>query len=133
MIKGKVTISRRSMYKGEGKIFVSIEDRASGLTISELSMEFADFAECLTGMSYSDADVTIADTDTYQFIGKKRVTETIGIPVSARLEKTEEARRMIEDSVPDGWMLWSDGLSSQQRKRGIHQFIVCKYVVEGEE
>lgn len=132
MIKGKVTISRRSMHKGEGEIFVSIEDRASGLTISEFSMGFADFAECLTGMSCSDADVTIAHPDAYQFIGKKRVTDTIDLPISVRLGKTEEARRMIEDSVPDGWILWSDGLSSQQVKKGVHQFIVCKYVDEVE-
>lgn len=130
-IKGKVSISRRSSMKGSGSIHIQLEDDSSGVTIAEFEMTYADFAECVTGMSASNAMIHFLPTHTsIDRYGKKRITKTVFCDkVKTTYGKYKEAQRKAvmdhfeANYADDGWNLFGDGTTSQQHDKQHHYTI----------
>lgn len=130
MNKAKVTISRRSNMKGNGKIYIDIKDASSSIKICEVSMEYADFAECITGMSMSDADVEWYPTEYgVQRYGKKLEVKTVIIDLEEGQHSLpkDTPDEFFYQHIPEGWELNYMGLSSQQPHKK-HNFSICRYV-----
>lgn len=92
-----------------------------------------EFAECIGGLSHCKGSIRkIVSDKRIRFLGMKKETHRIGIKlpedVSSYNLKKGELPELIENAVPDGWMLWDDGLRSQQNNHGYHNIIVYRYI-----
>lgn len=128
-MESKVTISRRSNQKGSGTVAITITDCLSGMSVAEVEMSLLEFAECVTGMGNCAAKMTLAPNEfLVQNIGKKKETKTVNLPWKKRFDSnTAELDALIEPFLDNGWMLWSDGLNTQQNQKG-HDVILYRFV-----
>ena len=138
-MNGKITISKRGMQKGTGEMCISIDDANSGMCIIEVSMSLLDFADAITGLGGCDCKLEhIPNKFLVENIGRKKIMESIKIPKFKGYGKEEQKAYIaaqIADSglLDDGWMVWSDGCSSQQNGTQ-HVALLYKYVdAEDEE
>lgn len=130
--EAKVTIGRRNMGD-ESVIAISIGDRSSGLTVTEIIMTMENFALALTGLSYCKAEYQFKPNQfTIDNICKDRETKSILLNKPDTYQKNEQKadiKKQIEESgeLVDGWMIFNDGCSSQQpgdkHKANLYRFV----------
>ena len=130
--KAKVTISRRSNMKMKGDISISISDRSSGLNIVNVIMTPADFAEALTGLAHSDAEILRPPTqDMLDNLGKKKEVKDIFVDKSELLDGRDAIKKAIDAELfePEwyGWHVLDYGTSTQQNGTR-HRGVMCRYV-----
>lgn len=112
----KVTISRRSSQVGEGVISIEITDRNSSLIAASVTLTFEDFAQCITGVGAMPANWQFPPTAfTAENIGKNRETKTVSLQWCKYGGEREELERLIEPHLTDGWQLFDDGMTRQQK------------------
>jgi len=116
------------MVKGENIFCIEIEDKVSGLDICRVEMNPVEFAEAITGLAFAEG-VAVFTPSLYSIerYGKKKQVERVKIPITDKLPKDTPESWFLQ-YVPDGWELWSDGLSTQQNKHGFHTIVICRYV-----
>jgi len=132
MKEAKVTITRRGSNKGDGQVSISIEDRLSGLLITEVLMDLSEFAESITGLTMCKGEFRFMPN---QFVvdnaGKKRETKRILVEKPNAFEKEkakEEVRKAVDKSgeLKEGWMIHNDGTGSQQNGSK-HQVVLYRF------
>ena len=134
-MKARVTISRTSSFGGESDITISVEDDSNGLNIIKVSLDAANFAKAITGLSNIKAD--IERPPTYKMIdhlGKNREVKDIFVDkVNACWGKHRKPLILlaleIEAKKPEwkGWTLFEDGLKTQQNET-MHKATMHRYV-----
>jgi hypothetical protein len=132
MKNATVTIGRTQSTREDDFISIEIQDRDSRNRVIELSMTYEQFAKCITGLGYVDAKVRgIVSAENFGELGKKLVSKQINLETTLRkYGKKEEAelRELVYASVPDGWKMNNDGMTSQQNAAGIHNFSVYQHI-----
>jgi hypothetical protein len=99
-LKGQLTISRPSFGDGRELIEITVKDCGSRTSFLKLSISYADFAECITGMS----NVTCSlETRGLHNVGKVRETKPLTFKMPSRYGDKEEARLEVVKHTPDGW------------------------------
>lgn len=133
MNSAKVTMSRTS----NGVIRISIEDDASSFQIVSVEMQLGDFAECLTGLASSQAEIVRLITERQLSVaGKQRVVERVfceHTKISGGKEAQRDAvlRDFRERFEPQGYWLQSDGTNSQQ-PGGQHKYSIMRFEETGQ-
>lgn len=103
MLKGHVTISRPH---GDQCNYINIEivDKLSGIQFVECHIEYADFAEAITGLGHTDCNFILRGLDG---VGKTRETKSEKVFVPCTTfggERKEAAAKAIAKYEVDGWV-----------------------------
>lgn len=130
--KAKVSINKQGNQKGDGQWVIEIVDELSGIIVTRVSMSLAEFSECIGGLGCCEGEFEIIPTQSMvDNFGKVYESEYISIDLPEGVSKysdKDKIRELVNESVPDGWELRSDGMRTQQNKPGVHTFIVYRYV-----
>ncbi|QHZ59764.1 hypothetical protein HWD03_gp083 [Alteromonas phage vB_AmeM_PT11-V22] len=125
----KTTASVSMGRNSNNEFYIHVEDEHSGNKIVSLSMDEKDFAFLITGLHGVKTDCILHNVTN---VGKKRVIERVSMPEPDAFDKGSVKMAVREhferEYEAEGWKLWDDGTSSQQNSRGLHNFIVVKYV-----
>ena len=133
-ISGKITITRPSMGDGTDVIRVVITDDASRTTVFRGTMDIAEFAMCITGLSERPIN-GLANIG--GVLGHRKVSEDrmVSVPPGVSPYGREEGEKWIEENCQEeGWIV-DPSLRSQRsytRVDGVEHFRyrVFKYVDE---
>ncbi len=101
--KAKITISRTQDNKRqEDRIHISVKDEPSSNLVCDLYMSLKDFAACLTGLGYQDAELIYYENDV---VGKKLEIkqEIIRFPVLAHRPKVELLYPYVKHYESEGY------------------------------
>lgn len=101
-MEGKITISRPSYGSGKKKIAISVKDVKSVNKFLEIEMDYADFAEALTGLS----EVPISfETRGLENVGKMRVVERRSVVVPQSYSRGHIQKYLVDNRQEEGWLL----------------------------
>lgn len=91
-------------------------------------MSLAEFGECITGMGACTAEMTIIPNEfVVQNLGKKKELRNLTFAWKKYGGDVGELHKLIEPHLIDGWMIWSDGLRTQQNGKG-HNVTLYRFV-----
>lgn len=129
-MKAKVTISRCS----DNKINIRIVDVNSRIEFAHIAMEPANFAECITGLSDQEGELTVKGLE---FVGKTKIRESRKIVCPLNTYDTNILTQWLEDNAQEeGWMVetYLGSQSSVVRLDGktFLNYSVIKYVDQEE-
>lgn len=103
---GKITISRPTYGDGRKKIVIRVEDAKSGTSFLEVEMEYADFAEALTGMGNVPCELEARGLDV---VGKQCQREQIQLEVNWHSYSNDLPDYVWEEALKevevDGWVV----------------------------
>jgi len=101
--KAKLTISRPSYGDGRKKITIRVEDDDAVIRFLDIEMDLADFAECITGLSYVNCEMEVRGLEN---VGKKRESMPIIFEMTAvdYDVKVDTAIKLAEEAAPEGWV-----------------------------
>lgn len=128
-----ITIGKRSNTKDEGCITITISDESSGLRVVEIEMDFKEFAQVMTGLAYCKGKYRFMPNEFVTTnIGKKREVKDIYIDKPESYEKDKNKKHVAESIdksgvLKDGWMLFDDGLRSQQPSKK-HRVTLYRFI-----
>lgn len=127
-----VTISRWTSGRDTG-IRIDIEEKKSGVKIVSLDMEPKAFAEAVTGLGYQDATVVDWAGKDASLVGKELESKTVKLQVDriSGRQKTKELilnSEVLKEYYKEGWVLFDDGMQSQQNEYGVHKVILRRWV-----
>jgi len=98
-----VTISRITGIE-EGNIQISIKDENSNIDFIKISIDFADFAKCITGLAASPCKGTVSGLN---IVGKTMQMDTLEfeMPENSHYSsgRVEIARKIAKEKCPKGW------------------------------
>ena len=105
-MKGKLTISRPQYHDNRKLISIQVKDGLSKTRFLDIEISYADFAECLTGMSEMECELKTRDLDK---VGLKKETKSITFefPECIYTNRKEIAYKMackIVNANHDGWI-----------------------------
>lgn len=136
-MKSSVTITRIRSNMEDDCISIRIHDDSSSICIVETKLSLSDFALCITGLSAIKGEITrVVSPEQAVNIGKEKVVKSLALPglQENRYRYSNEEMRERVLAHPDlitetekGWMLWSDGASSQQNGKE-YMISVYRYV-----
>lgn len=127
-MQAKLSISRTSFGCGKEVIAIHIKDSASGKTITEVHVNYAEFAQAITGLSAIPCEIDkLVSAEGFEKLGKKRVVESVYC-VKA-YDKTVQREIVLEDfsKYSDEWELLDDGIRTQQNDEK-HRYTLVKWV-----
>lgn len=106
-----------------------LEDSHSGDKIIQAEFSLEELALLITGLSGVKG---VAEFNQDCNIACKRETKTVSIEVDSYLDK-RILESMIENDfhskyAKEGYVLQGNGLNSQQNTRGVHRYVIKKYV-----
>lgn len=130
-----------------GRFTLTIEDRASGCHVMEVTMAPKDFALMLSGRAMQNGKGKF-HAGALEVIGKKKEILRVGIPTRAEwMAKLNASRRgtdaheavraelqaalLAAAPAGEGWQLWDDGHRTQQRADN-WQGVLARWVPEAE-
>lgn len=130
-LKGKLSL----LFDRDRGLSIEIEDTSSHHTVS-INLPAKDVAALLGRQVLMDCDVTWPED--LSKIGMRR--ENKSVELIKTWEDFKPSRDLIEKVceeqgyLVDGWELWQDGTTTQQKKRGYHKVVLDRYVeVDNEE
>lgn len=103
--RAQISISRPSFGDGRELIEVRIKDMDAGVTFAEIHIPLADFASCLTGMSYVDCEMELRGTDN---LGKLKVSESFDVSMGKEesySDRKGRAKAAALSQCPEGWVI----------------------------
>ena len=128
MAKVKTVVSMGLHKSNNGVMQLSVEDEHSGDHIMEVSFTLEELALLVTGLHGVKGEATIY---TKANIAKERETRRVFCDKVSSYNKEEQRKRVLQDiaehHAQDGWLLHSDGTTSQQRGSE-HEYIIKRYV-----
>jgi len=137
-MQGKISICRQGLYKGEDeKLCMSITDEGSGCRVIELDISLEDMMRALTGFSSQECEIQFVFPEKVRnILGKNKECKRIDMLVGKVSKYSKEGEKLIKDMITielarpeyQGWILWDDGIRTQQNKTGIHSYVICRYV-----
>ena len=101
--KAKLSISRPSCSNGDKFISIKVEDVDAGITFLALEIDYASFAEVITGMSMVDCSMEVRNLKN---VGKSIERDNIEFPISYegyRSERKDAAIEAARSHTPEGW------------------------------
>lgn len=100
-----VTISRPSCGNGDEYISIEVIDNKSRARFLELKVDYADFAQLVTGLSFVGCDGAVRNLER---VGKKKVGKQIEFEVSNYYGSKDEAREKVNNYLVDGYVVHND-------------------------
>lgn len=109
-LKGHITISRPRGLDSE-HISIQMQDALSGTTFCQVRMSLAEFAQCLTGLGYSDCEFDFYPGN----VGKKleSKTELVELGTSYTVDEKEAAIAKFE---VDGWIGYQKDVGNYHKR-----------------
>jgi hypothetical protein len=100
--KAKLSISKINSFDEVNKIRITVEDEDAGVSFVTVSIDTANFAECLTGLHGVDCEMEIRGLKN---VGKVIERDTLEFQLSSNswCDKKERAIQEVDAHVPEGW------------------------------
>lgn len=137
MKKANVRISRPMYGCGKERIEIEIGCKSSGNEIISVQIALDDFSKILTGQSRTGDINFLVKEEHFKLLGKTREILRVSIdkPDSWNWKPTREqvGKELHTMGYLPDWILWQDGLDTQQNDQGKHNVILCRYVDEEAE
>lgn len=125
-IKTSLSISRPNCSDGPKYIKISVTDEKSRVRFLELQIGLAEFAECLTGLSYCESEAEVKFLDK---VGKERIYENRTVEMPFRTYDRELAQEWLQQNCQEeGWEV-NSYLGSQGSMRSVGEKTVLNYGV----
>lgn len=101
-LKGAITISKPTYGSGEKWIVITLNDERAGIQFLEVRVDYANFAEALTGLSLVGCEF---DVRGLQNVGKKAERDTLRfeVPKNTYSRKSGLLRELADKALPEGW------------------------------
>lgn len=115
--KAKLSITRWTDGKGEGSICIEVTDDTSGCRVMDLEVDYATFAQAITGLSYLSCEGMLYHPDK---VNLKQELMTVDVPVpsmNAWKLSREEKLAIVKPYEVDGWKAYHlDDIGNQHRR-----------------
>ncbi|MHA1739245.1 MAG: hypothetical protein ACTSWD_11715 [Candidatus Heimdallarchaeota archaeon] len=101
-MKATISISRPQYGDDRKKIKITVRDPHARIRFLDLEIGLSEFAECITGLSERDCDISTRGLDK---IGKIRETKDLifEIPRASYHMTNTELESIAKSNTPDGW------------------------------
>lgn len=124
----KTTIVSMGMSRSSGRdtVLLQVEDEHSGDRIMEVSLSLKELGLLITGLHGVKGTATIFDAN----VAKKRETKRVYCNKVESYNKEVQRQAVQEDFLQYkewGWVMQSDGCSSQQNKER-HEYVIKRYI-----
>lgn len=131
LIKGKISITRPSYGDEREKISIQIKDDLSKIQFLTVEIDYADFAQCITGLSFINCDLYIHRMG---LVGKNKIVESRTCESPGNMSKDELEKWLKENKQEEGWILnsylGSKGSCYFYNGKQYLRYSVCKYIDE---
>lgn len=97
-LKGHITISRPRGLDGD-HISIQLQDSLSGITFCQARLSLAEFAQCLTGLGYTDCEFDFYPSN----VGKVLENKTELVALGTKYTVDEKVAAIAKFEV-DGWV-----------------------------
>ena len=132
MKQATLRISNPSGGNIEDVISIQIGCKSSRHEIITIEIAFKDFTKALMSREV-DADIDyLISSALFENIGKQKevlrvtITKPDNWGYKPTLKQIEDY--LLEHKYLPEWVLWQDGLDTQQNSKGVHNVVLCKYV-----